>query len=524
MKSNAKNLIRRIKKSITARGGAAASRAAVARLVGVSETSVKNWETGKTVTEEMMRKLEDALAGLGNGVTGTLAPPEEVVGKKAAKKQRDKRGSSLKDIVGNLAPPPPADKDTVKRVHGTPIWNGMKIPNQKEEEAKLAKFIATVGIKQLSPASGVLCDNGKVYWQFVAEFPPKAMTYIVKKLNEHNRQVGHDRGVQYGLDMKADNWGWTGVPILFSENGDLLDGQNRMLAGRAYGKPLVFSVGFGLSPTAIKFIDRGRGRDNRQQGQAEGWSYNHTRSLVLGLLHRYDKSQDGVDNLQAPTPGSSRFGGQRNEDLNRHYSAELTPALEFIHGLRWGIGRNALPKHIGTFLFMFMSRVSPEAARYFMLALADGTHTMSGSPIYAVRHRLTKLSGDRNKEPGRHKNLVKEAIGVGDSDVQIARGTDALIMRFVICAWNSFCAGKKNTTGNFRVSQDGVTTAGMLANLGTPCPNALEEAKAFTAEAFEAVLTRARAVRAAEEKKAYDKNRDEGDIKHAAITKTLETA
>lgn len=522
---DAKMLIRAIKQTIIEKDGeGAASQAEVAKRVGVSHTSIKNWERGSvTVADENLARLEETLAELGGSLK--LPPPKEIAPKhEKAKKTKKAKKAGFKAILGDLAPPAPSKPSGKKKAYGTPIWNNMKIPNLKAEEAKLAKFIASVGLKQFSPASPSLCDDGSVYWSFVAEFSPKAMGLIVKKLNEHNRQVGAERGKQYALDMVSDNWGWTGEPILFSRNGDLMNGQNRMLAGRACGRSLVFQVGFGLSPDAIRFMDRPMVRSNRHQGQAEGWSYNHSRAMTIGLLHRYEKSKDGsTDFLDKVAPGMLRIGGARHEELNKSYLAELDPALEFIHGLRWGIGRRALPKHIGVFMFMLMSRQSPEAARYFMLSLADATHAMPGSPIYALRYRLTKLVSDRVSEPARHKNLVRDQIGQSDTDAQVSRGTEAIIMRSVAGAWNSFCAGKKNSSGNFRSGHDGLTTTKIVGDLAKPCPKALKESMAFTAEALEAVLKRSQGIRAIEERKAFNKNRDEGDVKHSAIKKAIET-
>lgn len=406
--------------------------------------------------------------------------------------------------------------------HGHPVWSGMKIPNRRQEEAKLARFIDSIGIRPLNPATGVLCDDGSVFWQFCAEFPPKAMATIIKKHNEHNRQVGPERAKQYASDISCDNWGFTGEPILFSGTGDLLDGQNRTIAGLACDKTMIFAVGFGLTAKAFRSMGRHLARSNAHLNQAEGRSYTHVRTPTLSLIRRFEKSGDAHDYLEE-TGAGIRLGGPQQTKLNEYYKDELEPALTFIHGLRWGVGTGALPKHVATLMFMLMARQSPEAARYFMLSVADATHAMPGSPAYALRNKLLKLYGDRRNNPGRHRANVSEQIGKGENSAVIARGTEALIMRNFAFAWNSFCAGRKNSSGSF-VNHNGSTTTPILRSMSKPGPKALEEAKALGTEAVTAILKRAEACREFEEQKAIRKNTDEGDVKLSAIKKSIETA
>lgn len=539
----AKKLIRQIRKRIKTKQGREATQADVAQLVGVSGTSIANWEAGKfVVTGESMQKLEEALTKLeiDAPIPAELAPRHEA--KHRSSKSTGKNGKvahkngvastgggKLAAVLGDFAKGGVVDVNVKtekkpKAPPGHPVaTSDMKIPNEKAEAAKLAKFIKKVGIRPLNAATSVLCDDGGVFWQFVAEFTPAAMELLIKQYNEHNRVVGADRSKQYALDMNNNNWGFTGEPILFSRDGELLDGQNRLNAGRAYGRPLVFAVGFGVEPSAIRFMGRHFVRSNAHQGQAEGWSYNTVRTPTLGLLHRFERSIGAEKDYLEENGTGVRVGGARHEQLNSHYGQELDDALAFIHGLRWGIGRNVLPKHIATFMFMLMGRQSIEAARYFMLSLADATYALPGSPIYALRNRLLKMVADKRSSPGKHKQLVVTQIGKGETNAMIARGTEAIIMRTIASAWNSFCAGKKNTSGTFKAAYDGVTTTEVLQGLHKPCPRALKEVEAFTPEALDAVLKRAEACRLKEERAAKRKNSDDGDVKLNAIKRAIET-
>lgn len=536
MNTSAKKLIRTIKSKLASQQGRPASMGDVARAVGVSRVSIGNWENGKfEITEASMKRLEETISKLNGRVASKLpvevAPRHKVAKKhpKSAAKVTVKRGKSklaeaLSGVDKQLGPAKKQEqKASQKRKLGIPVWTGMKIPNESAELEKVKKFITSVGIKPYNHPTGVVRDDGKVYWQFVAEFTPKSMDTIIKLHNDHNRTVGVERSKQYAQDMHGEDWGFTGEPILFNEHGHLLDGQNRLNAGRAYGRPLVFSVGFGLSNTAAGFMGRGYTRSNNHQVQMEGWDFVAVRTATVGLIHRFETSDEDHDYLEQNGQGV-KFRGARCERLNSHYADELGPVVRFVHGLRWGIGRAALSKHVAAFMLMLMSRRSVHAARYFMLALVDATHALPGSPIYALRVRLMKLANEKVQAPGKHRQNVSQTVGRGvDTNALVSRATEAIVMRTIASAWNSFCSAKKNTTGKFRVSTSECgSTSEALRNLATPGKAALKEAEALTDETLQVIERRAAACLEKEKRTYHAKNCDEGDVKLDAIKRALE--
>ncbi len=534
---NAKQLIQGIRKQLTSRGLPAGSKS-VGDLVGVSHGSIDNWWKGRSATtDENMAKLENALANLkltGGTLPSTELPPE--IAPRKHKKARNKKTvvvgdlpapGRLKQLLGGLsrAEESTTEDEPTHPITGNPIDSGMKIPNIDAETAKLRAFLTKLRLKAISTAAPVLCDDGRVIWHFVAQFTHESPEIIIKRCNEHNRVVGVERAKKYGRDMANRRWGYAGETIVFDSNEDLIDGQNRMNALRAYYKEfpdaplLAFLVVVGVNREASTFSGRGFTRSNIHQNQMEGRAYDSVRSLTMNMIHRGEQSGDGRDYMEEL--GSDKLESSRQTVLNEFYADEIDPALEFVHGLDWRIGTKALSKHVAVFMLMVLSRKSPQAARFFMKSIADGTLALPGPPLCALRARLGTVA---QAGPGPRAGIVLKQINKGDSVGQISRASEAMVMRYIAAGWNSFCSGKKNTAGKFHAHGDGsMTTIQILGDLAEPGPKALREAEQFTPEAHEKVISKARLLREAAQAKMVRKNRDDDDSKLDTIAKSFST-
>lgn len=65
---------------------------------------------------------------------------------------------------------------------------------------------------------------------------------------------------KYAADMKADHWDVTPEPIIYDENGNLVDGQHRLEAVRLSGKTIEFTVTSGWPSNVINNIGGGKSR------------------------------------------------------------------------------------------------------------------------------------------------------------------------------------------------------------------------------------------------------------------------
>lgn len=99
--------------------------------------------------------------------------------------------------------------------------------------------------------------------------PPKTSVVIdvtlqvaqaMMDLNTHNRPKRNATTKRYGDEMTGGRWMQTGVPLIFSKTGEMLDGQHRIDGVIASGVAQEFHCVFGIDDAAFNFIDRGANR------------------------------------------------------------------------------------------------------------------------------------------------------------------------------------------------------------------------------------------------------------------------
>lgn len=87
--------------------------------------------------------------------------------------------------------------------------------------------------------------------------PEKAKAALARQ--PRNRKVNQKRVEKYKHDIETDNWSPASM-VIFDEDGNLVDGQHRLLAIVAAGKAAWLVVFYGLEKRFIPHIDTGRVR------------------------------------------------------------------------------------------------------------------------------------------------------------------------------------------------------------------------------------------------------------------------
>ena len=65
---------------------------------------------------------------------------------------------------------------------------------------------------------------------------------------------------RFAIDVVAQRWVFTGEPVIFNEDNELMDGNNRLRAVIAGGKPIQTLVVRGVDTKARPYIDTGKSR------------------------------------------------------------------------------------------------------------------------------------------------------------------------------------------------------------------------------------------------------------------------
>lgn len=89
--------------------------------------------------------------------------------------------------------------------------------------------------------------------------PELAELWLARNLR--NRKISQPSVNQYARNIEHDQWPFTGDPVRFSDNGDLLDGQHRLTAIHQTGRTLPLLVITGLHERTQAFMDGGRKRN-----------------------------------------------------------------------------------------------------------------------------------------------------------------------------------------------------------------------------------------------------------------------
>jgi hypothetical protein len=93
---------------------------------------------------------------------------------------------------------------------------------------------------------------GSVKMKITPEMAEEMLTF-----NDRNRPISKTRVKNYAEQIKRGEWHDTGVPIIFSVEGRLLDGQHRLHGAREAGVSITVDVIFGKPDDSFYFIDVG---------------------------------------------------------------------------------------------------------------------------------------------------------------------------------------------------------------------------------------------------------------------------
>lgn len=515
--ANPIQMIDKLRKCIASTSGRKrASNSDIAEAIGVNTNSIYNWTSGRVaVRESSIAKLEEALAKYGRAAgaktksspvnTGSIRHVLGVSGETEVKFVPDNEAAIV------VWTPVPYKGDISKH------------PAFRAAKEKLQAFLAATGIDPISPLSPVLTSDGTIVWLFVGIFPHKAPKTIIRTRNELNRFGSDTLAVKYATFMGNNNWASTFEPIIFDADGNIMDGQNRMFATRLHYEkhpkaPLfAYNVVFGVTPANSCYMGRGKKRTNKDQNDIEGRSFSSVRTRVLVLLHRLEVSvaNETHDYLEESggTNSGTQLEGFHQTKLNNTYGVELDAALDFCHGLQWGIGSKYLPKHIAAFMYLLFARKSVEAARYFVKSVIDGSFTSSATSTQSVREQLLRFGVDRTNK--QHKAVIGRLLDEKGGDLsasQLSRGSEAMMIRYLADGWDAFCANRKGRPRRISRAADGRTTKA-LQNLSSPNPATLSLCKGLEAEMLAAIEMKAKAERDKLEKKMLAHNTDAGDVR-----------
>jgi hypothetical protein len=206
--------------------------------------------------------------------------------------------------------------------------------------------------------------------------------------NTSNRRVRHGVVSRYAHDMTQGAWRLTTETIKFDENGNLLDGQHRLLACIESDTSFVTMVATGVEKDAFIVMDSGAGRTVADMLRQLGYTDVHNLAAMIAHLIRYE------------TYGTFHTGGSRapsRSQILQYLSDHEEPVLRSLHTSSRRIP--GLRPSMAAALHYLFDPVNDEDNAAFWERLHSGEGLEKGNPILALRRRLADNATSTRKLP-----------------------------------------------------------------------------------------------------------------------------
>lgn len=216
--------------------------------------------------------------------------------------------------------------------------------------------------------------------------------------NKNNIEPAYDRIEEYAQEMLAGRWYDSRSPICFRDNGNLCQGQNRLLAHYYTGTGFEYLIATGVTEEEEAVMDIGRKR-TVANFLSRGGKIDHHRyvSTVAGILWSHDafpQPFNGVRTFRArPVATQSVImpfvqDHPEIEDTVRTIYNDYRPAARLVNKGQTGIVLTSA-------LWILMSRRwDRTAVEAFWQGVASGNMIAAGEPVYALREQLIRASAN----------------------------------------------------------------------------------------------------------------------------------
>jgi hypothetical protein len=232
----------------------------------------------------------------------------------------------------------------------------------------------------------------------IHQFSPEEAKELLKTKNIGNRPVNTARVEGYARDMKSGNWLLSGETIIFDENGNIMNGQHRLLACIEAKTPFKSYVVRGVPRAHFSVLDTGFTRPFSQvleighyitADQLQSHAASADIAAVTRMLERYERFGRNAAYLRTGTP-------TRSEQLAVYNANKLAIEESILQGQR---SKKLMPVATGAFLFFVFVRQDADKALQFWQDLTVGMEASlaEDNPAYVLRKKLLDNAASRAK-------------------------------------------------------------------------------------------------------------------------------
>ena len=257
-------------------------------------------------------------------------------------------------------------------------------------------------------------DKPTAEWELITPEIAEALL----ECNSNNRNIRADRVDKYARAMDLDDWGKTGQPIIIGSDGNLMDGQHRLMAVAQTRRSVYFLVVRGVEPRLMPMIDRGASRNG---ADALNWAGIANASMTSAALRQL---------LVLIENGSARDGHKYNAitdqellDAYPHYETVILWAAPLAARINKTV-KMAGAKYLTAMLWLSINDCNSESLQAFTEQLITGADLAEDSPILALRNWALNARAT-NKKMRRDEILIATIKAWND----VAEGRARKLMR-----------------------------------------------------------------------------------------------
>ena len=245
--------------------------------------------------------------------------------------------------------------------------------------------------------------------------------------NPNNRQVKNANVLFLVKEIKEGRWELNGEPIIIDSNGQIVDGQHRLWACVDSNTTISTLIVYGVSPSVINTIDTGTKRIAKDCLDMHNIANSTLAASTIKLINQFERgTYSDVGSFNRV------MSNQQVIDFYYDNMNKLENSISLANSLYKKCNRIISTSIISGLHFLFDKKSKSQAEEFFN-KLCTGIGLVDGSPITALRNKLTREAVDGNKTMSQ-KDKVQN----------------------IIFAWNKFRSGEK--CKSIKVPQDAKLT------------------------------------------------------------------
>lgn len=242
-----------------------------------------------------------------------------------------------------------------------------------------------------------LTRRGNYYTLITPELAAQLLERNINNRPAKRRAIG-----QYARDMQAGDWNPDASDLKFDVEGNLQDGQNRLMACIECGVPFPTLVRTVLDPQARDHVDQGVKRTTADSFRMSGLSDANNIAAAITMRERYERTVREYGGRQTFNPRRVPMThAEAIEYLAAHPAIEKMASLSHsMHSVGPGISRSVYIAALS-----FFAESSEKLAREFVEKFVDGTSSGTGDPMLALARYLARAkSPSEVKMRSRNRN------------------------------------------------------------------------------------------------------------------------